>query len=384
MTSMKAIQAYLNKVGIQFEKNGKAGFKFTKDDKEYFYHGKYTIAQMGKLISLIDDFDKWLFQNCSSSVAEMTTKLEKATKKTPTKVKLEKAIPSEYDGYYFPSFINNIARRVENGSNVFLTGESGAGKTECVEKLAKYLGKQLLSVDFSVGTNSQELIGKFIVKNGATEFVYGIVPLAMKNGWWLNFNELDYASPEHLSILQGVLTGKPLLIAQNEIEVIEAHKDFRIFATANTKGRGTDSGYTGTNFLNLAFLDRWSIFEINYTDKEPDIINSITENKDTKFTEMLVSLFDLLRKSAKEGKILNAVFTTRRMKEIAASMNAGESFADAIQYDLIGRFEESEQNLIKEFAQDIFENSTYFRKKWYLSDTHFDKSTINQVNNDVH
>lgn len=377
MTTIKAITKFLADKDIKFSKIDANNFAFGIGGKNFVYNTNLKIGQLGHLMSIITDFNDWTTKNCKE-----VDEIQKPAKAKKSKIVLDvkelkeqlidaSIVPKVYNGYFFPDFIQNIVRRVNSGANTFLAGISGSGKTECVEKLAELTGNQLLSVDFSVGTNSQELIGKFIVKDGATQFVYGIVPLAMKNGWWLNFNELDYASPEHLAILQGVLTGKDLLIAQNENEIVKPHSNFRIFATANTKGRGTETGYTGTNFLNLAFLDRWSLFEFEYTKHENVIINSILQNKDEKLTKMLIDLFNLLRKESKNGKILNAVFSTRRMKEIASSIAYGESLYDALYYDLIGRFEDSEQDLIKEYVKDIFDNDTYIKRKWHLGDEHF-------------
>lgn len=371
MTTVKAISSYLLGKKITFKKVNTKQYVFGYNDKFYVYDTNLKLGQIGQLISIVNDFDTWFKNNCK----EQTAPIVVAPVVKNQLIDIDK-IPTEHKGYYFPEFAPNIARRVNSGANLFFTGESGAGKTECVEHLADLFGHTLLSVDFSAGTNSQELIGKFIVKNGQTEFIYGIVPLAMKNGWWLNFNELDYATPDNLSILQGVLTGKELLISQNENEIIKPHKNFRLFATANTKGRGTDTGYTGTNFLNLAFLDRFSIFEFNYTKHEPKIVDKILDGRDKNLTKMLVDLFGLLRKASKEGKILNSVFSTRRLKEIATSIAAGESFADAMFYDLTGRFEETEQHTIKEFINDIFDHETYTKKHWFLGNKHYEPPVV--------
>lgn len=375
ITSVKAITKFLADKSIGFKKINSKKYQFNLYQETYIFNTELKTAQVGQLISIVDDFDVWIPKNCQLVSDIKISDINRAEKTQDNLIDIKK-IPTEHDGYYFPEFAKNIARRINNGSNLFFTGESGAGKTECVEKFASLFGQTLLSVDFSAGTNSQELIGKFIVRNGQTEFVYGIVPLAMKNGWWLNFNELDYAAPDNLSILQGVLTGKELLISQNENEIIKPHKNFRLFATANTKGRGTDTGYTGTNFLNLAFLDRFSIFEFDYTKHEPKIVDTILNNQDSVLTNMLVNLFKLLRTASKEGKILNSVFSTRRLKEIAGSIYAGESLADALYYDLIGRFEITEQHTIKEFIKDIFDYETYTKKDWHLGDKHYEPPVI--------
>ena len=46
----------------------------------------------------------------------------------------EKVPPLEYKGYYFPSFIENIIRRLRLNRSLYISGESGTGKTELVYK----------------------------------------------------------------------------------------------------------------------------------------------------------------------------------------------------------------------------------------------------------
>jgi MoxR-like ATPase len=59
--------------------------------------------------------------------------------------------------------------------------------------------------------------------------------------------------------LQPVLEGRPLTIKKLGI-TIAPKPGFTVFATANTKGRGSDDGrFVGTNLLNEAFLERFPI-----------------------------------------------------------------------------------------------------------------------------
>lgn len=192
----------------------------------------------------------------------------------------------------------------------------------------------------------------------------------MKNGWWLCFDEIDYAEPEHLAILQPILEGESLIITQNKSEEIIPHSNFRVFATANTKGRGDETqSYTGTNVLNLAFLDRFSIFEMEYTSQEKSIVASIV--KDSSLTKQIMDYFKLLRKatSTSAQELVNAAFSTRRLIQFAKVLAANEPLQEAIFFELAMRFEESEQPLIQEFAKDIWDEEHYF-KGWKLGDAH--------------
>ena len=280
-------------------------------------------------------------------------------------------VPKQHKGYYCPNFVKNVSTRLSIGRNIFLAGPGGCGKTEFVYALADLYGTKVVRVNFNTGTTEQHLIGRMIAKAGATEFIYGLVPLAMKNGWWIVFDEIDYAMPEHLSVLQPVLEGNPLMVTQNVGEEIVPHENFRMFATANTKGRGDESqGYVGTNFLNMAFLDRWSIFEMEYSKEEPSIAAAVLQQDDTLVLK-LVQYFELLRKAAYGGELNNAIFSTRRMIQVCEALAAGESLKEALTYELWSRYDKHEVDVMKECAADVFDREHYLTGKWVVGMEHF-------------
>lgn len=299
----------------------------------------------------------------------MKEDIEEMVDDEPLTVNYDVEVPKHLDGYYFPKFTNNILARVKFGRNIFVTGPTGTGKSEFVIHLAKLLGQRVIRVNLSVGTTEGHLVGKFVAKNGTTEFIYGILPIAMKNGWWLLLDEVDYAQPEHLSVLQPVLEGDNLLIVQNENEEIIPHENFRVFATANTKGRGDESqSYTGTNVLNMAWLDRWSVFEMEYTEFEKDIVHTIL-GKDPKLADQVFHYFEMLRKALNDGQLINTAFSTRRMQQVCEMLAIGEELRDVIKFELVYRYDTHEGQIVQEFAKDIWDQSHYLRG-WKIGDDH--------------
>jgi len=180
---------------------------------------------------------------------------------------------------------------------------------------------------------------------------------------------VDCADPQTLSRIQPILEGESCIVTENEGEEILKHKNFRLFATGNTKGRGDlDNTFAGTNFLNASFLDRYSIFEMTYTKKESEIINLVLDDVD--LSDKLVALFSLLRQASEEGILVNCSFSTRRLQDVAASLRAGDSLKEALDFDLTKRYEADEQKIIVQMIQDVFEASVYIKKKWTLGMEH--------------
>ena len=126
---------------------------------------------------------------------------------------------------------------------------------------------------------------------------------------------------ENLSALQRVLEGKPFLLKKKG-EMIVPAEGFTIFATANTKGKGSDDGrYMYTNILNEAFLERfpntfeqhWPSFSI-----ERKIVNSELSSlgvEDEDFADKLVRWAEVIRKTFDEGGC-DGVISTRRLVHI--------------------------------------------------------------------
>ena len=147
---------------------------------------------------------------------------------------------------------------------LFITGLSGNGKTHSVEQVCASLGRDLVRVNVTIETDTDDLVGGFRLVNGDTVFHEGPVIEAMRRGAILLLDEIDLASNKILC-LQSILEGKGYFVKKTN-EMVYPAPGFNIVATANTKGRGSDTGkFIGANVLNEAFLERFSVtFEQEY------------------------------------------------------------------------------------------------------------------------
>ena len=118
-----------------------------------------------------------------------------------------------------------------------------------------------------------------------------------------------------------------------------------MIATANTKGKGSESGaFIGTNILNEAFLERFAItLEQEYppVSTEGKIVKNVFAShgiEDDAFAKNLVDWADIIRKTYADGGT-DEVISTRRLVHIA---NAYKIFGDKkTAIDLcIARFDE--------------------------------------------
>ena len=168
--------------------------------------------------------------------------------------------------YRFQPFINDVIDCIHGNENILLTGGTGVGKTTHILQLAARINQPVLRINFNGETRMSDLIGKMTVVGGETRWVDGVLPTAMRNGYWILLDELDFADPAVLSLLHPVLEQNPMLtLKENGGEIIKPDPLFRVFATSNSIGAMSDraSAYGGTNTMNEAFLDRWHVIMVN-------------------------------------------------------------------------------------------------------------------------
>lgn len=198
--------------------------------------------------------------------------------------------PSVNPFYIFPEAVIDLITCLNKGhrNRPYIQGLSGTGKTELVKQYAAVTNAALLEINGDQFLEREHLIGGWTVEKGETKFRYGLVPQAMMNGYLLAYHEWDTQSPIVANIFKPVLEDRPYLTIEETGEmirwvepgqpippnVIPVHPDFRIVATANTWGRGDDTGLFGmnTNVQSDADMRRWSFrIGVDYMPQETEV-----------------------------------------------------------------------------------------------------------------
>lgn len=203
----------------------------------------------------------------------------------------------------------------------YISGPTGNGKSTMIEQICAKHKRPLIRVNLNMMTDEEQLIGTKTLEDGNVEIVEGPVLIAMRTGCTLLLDEIDAGSANTLLCLQPILEGKPYYFKLKN-EMIVPAPGFNIFATANTKGKGSDDGrYIGTNVLNEAFLERFAVtFEQDYPNAkiEQKIIENLMDSfgcPDKEFAETLVKWADAIRRTFADGGV-DETITTRRMIHI--------------------------------------------------------------------
>ena len=260
-------------------------------------------------------------------------------------VSSESVIPSK-DADFVPwGHFDDVTTIIKSGAfyPTFVTGLSGNGKTTMIMQACAKVNRECYRVNVTSQTDEDDLLGGFRLVNGETVWYDGPVIQAMKNGAVLLLDEIDLgASP--LMCLQPVLEGKGIFLKKIN-QFVEPAPGFQVFATANTKGKGDDTGaFAHTGILNEAFLDRFPVtleqeYAANGVEKRIILRKMKTlgvEDKD--FAGNLVKWADAIRKTFMEGGI-SEIITTRRLLSITQAFSIFNDKAKAISM-AISRFDE--------------------------------------------
>ena len=236
-------------------------------------------------------------------------------------------VPDRFNGYVAWGHFSDVEKIVRSRQfyPIFVTGLSGNGKTLMVEQICAKLKRECYRVNITRQTDEDDLLGGFRLINGQTVWSDGPVVTAMKNGGVLLLDEIDLGSA-NMMCLQPVLEGKGVFLKKIG-EWVTPAAGFTIFATANTKGKGSDDGrFVGTGIMNEAMLDRFPVtMEQPYPTKATEkkiLVKAGCDDVD--FAMHLTAWSDIIRKSFYEGAV-DEIISTRRLVDI---VNAWKIFGD--------------------------------------------------------
>jgi MoxR-like ATPase len=199
--------------------------------------------------------------------------------------------------------LEKVALAIRDNIPMLLVGETGVGKTSAIRYVCHKANIPMIRINLSGGTTEDDLLGKTLLNKDGTYFQYGPVPTAMKRGYLLVVDEVNFAQQDVLSVLHSLTDDdRFIVLIQNEGEVLRPDPRFRIFATMNPSDR-----YNGTKPLNQAFQGRWELMStVTYPTnaQERRIVSDRFPNLTTitdKDLDNMIGLASEIRKSFAKG-----------------------------------------------------------------------------------
>ena len=235
----------------------------------------------------------------------------------------------------------------KSGMNVSLNGPKGCGKTMGVLAWASQVGIPVIRINCSEGFTEESFIGYNTLIDGKIAWIDGVLPLAMRCGAILIFDEFRHARPEIMTAWNAVGDSGRLMIPQNNNEIIVAHEDFRTFATMNPI-----EGYSGGQDLNQATLDRFGMaLECEYLDESSEmrVIQQQSGVQNPALARQFVQLANDLRR-LKNAHDLESDTSTRMLVDMMQVSN-DLNMTEIVEYVMVGRYQHHEVDTIKTAAR---------------------------------
>lgn len=251
---------------------------------------------------------------------------------------------------------------------VMLQGFPGTGKSTHIEQVAARLNWPCVRINLDGHVSRMDLIGKdaIVVENdvAVTRFQPGMLTWALGQPCALILDEYDAGKPDVMFVLQRLLEAEGKLTLLDQSKVITPHKQFRIFATANTVGLGDITGlYHGTQPLNQAQLDRWNIVvALNYlapeheqnivTAKVPDFASHDAHGPAA--VQKMVMLAGLVREGFAQGD-LSTTMSPRTLISWAENCLLFNDLTRSFELSFLNKCDETERPVIAEYYQRCFD-----------------------------
>lgn len=291
---------------------------FTKQDENKVSYGLYKVPSddNSNIVAMP------VVEKSANTIKDITTSIENSDN-VPV-------VDKNYVAFGNFSDIENIIKS-NKFFPTFISGHSGNGKTMSIEQACAKNKRQFICISMTPETDESDLLGNYVLIDGNMEWRDGPVTTAARLGAVLCIDEIDYGA-QNLSSLQRVFEGKPFLLKKKG-EMITPKQGFTVFATANTKGKGSDDGrYMFTNVLNEAFLERFvTTMEQDWAPAKTEIkivnklLNSLGIEDDT-FASNLVVWANAIRQTFNDGGC-DEVISTRRLVHI---VNTYDIFRDKV------------------------------------------------------
>jgi len=271
----------------------------------------------------------------------------------------------EPDYAFDPATTRAILAGFAHNRRVLISGHHGTGKSSHIEQVAARLNWPLLRINLDGHLSRGDLLGKdaLVIQDGkqVTEFRDGLLPWALQRNIALVFDEYDAGRPDVMFVIQRLLeaSGKLTLLEQNR--VIRPHPAFRLFATANTVGLGDPSGlYHGTQTLNQAQMDRWSIVAtLDYLPHDREVaillgrLKQYSGARGRATLDGMVRLANLTRAAFSNGD-LSTLMSLRTTLHWAENATLFGNIGLAFQLTFLNRCDEQERATVAEFYQRCF------------------------------
>ncbi|MGD9785643.1 MAG: CbbQ/NirQ/NorQ/GpvN family protein [Hyphomicrobiaceae bacterium] len=120
-----------------------------------------------------------------------------------------------------------------NRMPLLLKGPTGCGKTRFVSHMAARLGRPLYTVSCHDDLSAADLVGRYLLKGGETEWIDGPLTRAVRDGAICYLDEIVEARKDVTVVLHPLTDDRRILPIERTGELLEAKPEFMLVASYN-------------------------------------------------------------------------------------------------------------------------------------------------------
>ncbi|CAA0137504.1 Denitrification regulatory protein NirQ [Mycolicibacterium vanbaalenii] len=210
----------------------------------------------------------------------------------------------------------------ERNLPVMLKGPTGCGKTRFVEAMAEELGRPLITLACNEDLTVADLVGRFLIHDGQTQWVDGPLTRAVRTGAICYLDEIVEARQDTTVVIHPLTDHRRILVIDRTAEVILPADGFQLVVSYNP-------GYQSVlKDLKESTRQRMVAISFDYPDEqvEVEIIRDET-GIDEPSARHLVAIGSAIRRVDAHG--LKEVASTRTLVTAAHLCTAGISLYEA-------------------------------------------------------
>lgn len=232
---------------------------------------------------------------------------------------------------------------------VLLKGPTGCGKTRFVSAMAHKLDRPLVTVACHEDLTASDLVGRFLFRDGETQWVDGPLSLAVKLGGICYLDEVVEARNDSLVVIHPLADDRRILPIEKRSEVLKAPEGFMLVVSYNPAYQSV--------IKDLKQSTRQRFLALSFDYPERDIETEVVAHEagvDAETAARLVRVGAKIRRLKNHG--LEEGVSTRLLIYAGRLMSAGLSASDACEAAIVQPLSDDHdlQRSMSEVIRDFF------------------------------
>ncbi|MEE2830575.1 MAG: CbbQ/NirQ/NorQ/GpvN family protein [Myxococcota bacterium] len=256
-----------------------------------------------------------------------------------------------HEPYYVPTGteVELFTEAAAGQMPILLKGPTGCGKTRFVSAMAHRLGRPLVTVACHEDLTASDLVGRYLFRDGETEWVDGPLSLAVKLGGICYLDEVVEARNDSLVVIHPLADDRRILPVEKRSQVIKAPDEFILVISYNPAYQSVIKDLkqsTRQRFLALSF---------DYPEREVETeVVAHESGVSSETAGRLVRVGAKIRRLKNHG--LEEGVSTRLLIYAGRLMEAGLSATDACQAAIVQPLTDDQdlQRSMSEVIRDFF------------------------------